>query len=118
MTADRGATMPKIIVGAVLALTTVVVIGPPAGAADPTCVEFFDGHVAGNIANHGQHIIGYVAGTGHDGDWPPSGEVGQVISENGGALVPGTPGILKHGASPGASFCNDSNSPSYPPGLG
>lgn len=111
--------MRKIILGAVLALTTVVVIGPPAGAGKPMCVEFFDENFNSELANHGQHIIGdYVTGTGHDGDWPPSGEVGQSVSENGGALLPGQSGILKHGASPGASFCNDSNSPSYPPGLG
>lgn len=110
--------MRKIILGAAVALTTVVVIGPSAGAGEPMCVKFFEENFDSEAANHGQHIIGdYVTGTGHDGDWPPSGEVGEVVSENGGALLPGQSGILKHGASPGASFCNDSNSPSSPPGL-
>lgn len=110
--------MRKIILGAAVALATVAVAAIPASAGEPTCVEFFDEVFGADIANHGQHIIGYVAGTGHAGDWPPSGEVGRVVSENGGALMPGKSGILEHGASPGASFCNDSNSPSDPPGLG
>lgn len=111
--------MRKIILCVAVALTTIVVIGPPAGAGEPICVEFFDENFNSQLANHGQHIIGdYVTGTGHDGDWPPAGEVGRVVSENGGALLPGQSGILMHGASPGASFCNDSNSPIFPPGLG
>lgn len=115
----RGETMRKIILGTVVALTGVavtVVAAGPVGAVEPNCVEFFDENFDSDIANHGQHIIGdYVMGTGHDGEWPPAGQVGETIGGS-GAVSPGQSGILKHGASPGASFCNDSNSPASPPG--
>ena len=67
-----------------------------------------------------QHIVGdYVMGGGHGigggEEWPFShGMVGQMVSQNGGAAVPGGPGPGFHfpnGFAPGASFCNDSNSP-------
>ena len=108
--------MRKIILGAAVALATVAATGVPASAGEPMCVEFF----GGNLANHGQHILGdYVTGIGHEGVWPmPAGQVGTTVSENGGALLPGQSGIMKHGASPGASFCNGSNSPTSPPGHG
>ena len=77
----------------------------------PTCSDTM------NIAVHGQHIIGdYVTGVGNQNlDWPPGGDnIGQIVSANGGAVVPGGPGPGFHfpnGIAPGASFCNDSNSP-------
>ncbi|WP_265571728.1 hypothetical protein [Sphingomicrobium nitratireducens] len=78
----------------------------PATAGDPTCYNFAG--VTG-WANHGQHIVGdYVTGDGSVGyEWPPEG-VGQSVSANGGAALPGGPGPGAHfGASapPGASFC-------------
>lgn len=109
--------MRKILTGA-----TVVVAGltiaqvPAAGAGEPNCVAFFEQHFGADIANHGQHIVGdYVTGIGHDGSWPPNGQVGAAIGGS-GALLPGQSGILDHGASPGASFCNGSSSPTSPPG--
>lgn len=111
--------MRKIMLGAAVALAAIAVTGLPAGAGEPTCVEFFDEHFGSELANHGQHIVGdYVTGIGHDGDWPPAGQVGAAVRENGGALLPGQSGIMKHGAAPGASFCNGSNSPTSPPGHG
>lgn len=86
-----------------------------AGAADPgspTCSELaFLG-----IDVHGQHIVrDYVAGGEAALDWPPSGrEIGEAVSTNGGAAVPGGPGPGFHfpnGVAPGASFCTDSRSP-------
>jgi hypothetical protein len=76
-------------------------------AADPTCSGTLD------IDVHGQHVVGdYVTGIGHSSlDWPPSGGVvGDAVSANGGAAVPGGPGPGFHfpnGFSPGASFCLD-----------
>ena len=80
---------------------------------DPTCAGL------GGIAVHGQHIIGdYVTGLGGIGgglDWPPSGQVGQAIQENGGGVqVAGGPGPGFHfpnGFAPGASFCNEQAHP-------
>ena len=99
--------------GAAVAVAGLIVVATtPAGAA-PNCVEFF----GGALANHGQHVVGdYIMGTGHDGEWPPAGQVGAVVGHR-GPLLKGQSGILLHGTSPGASFCNDSNSPTYPPGL-
>ncbi len=78
--------------------------------AMPTCSDTL------SIQVHGQHIVGdYVTGIGRaDIDWPPSGGVvGDAIGGS-GAVVPGGPGPGFHfpnGFAPGASFCNDSNSP-------
>ena len=83
----------------------------PPPQASPTCSDTM------GITVHGQHIVGdYVMGTGSgDLSWPPDGaDVGQVVSDNGGAAIPGGPGPGFHfpnGIAPGASFCNDSNSP-------
>jgi hypothetical protein len=80
-------------------------------SAEPTCSDTL------GIATHGQHIVGdYVTGIGHDQlGWPPSGGVvGDATSTSGGAVIPGGPGPGFHfpnGFAPGASFCNDSNSP-------
>ena len=110
--------MNKSIAAAAVALTGLAFSVSPAGAGAPNCVEFFDTNFQADIANHGQHILGdYVTGIGHDADWPPSGQVGEVLGGNHGALMPGRSGILQHGASPGASFCNGSSSPAHPPGL-
>lgn len=109
--------MRKIVIGAAVALASVVAAGGQAGASEPMCVEFFEETFDSTLANHGQHILGdYITGTGHDGHWPPGGEVGEIVGGN-GPVAPGAPGIMQHGAPPGASFCNDSNSPSTPPGL-
>ncbi len=74
---------------------------------EPTC------HGVGGIEVHGQHIVGdYVTGVGGIGgglEWPPKGQVGQAIQENGGGVaVRGGPGPGFHfpeGHAPGASFC-------------
>jgi hypothetical protein len=80
-------------------------------SAEPNCAHL-------GLATHGQHIVGdYVTGLGGIGggiSWPPKGQVGAAVKQNGGALVPGGPGPGFHfpnGFAPGASFCNDSNSP-------
>jgi len=92
----------------VLATTTGLAGASPQG---PTCANTL------TIETHGQHIVGdYVTGIGHENlDWPPSGGIiGQTVASNGGAKVPGGPGPGDHfpnGFAPGASFCNDSNSP-------
>ena len=110
--------MHKSIAGAAIALTGLALSVSPASAGEPNCVEFFETYFQADIANHGQHILGdYVTGIGHDGDWPPAGQVGEVVGADHGALMPGRSGILQHGASPGASFCNGSSSPTHPPGL-
>ena len=111
--------MRKTLTGAAVILAGITISGgTTAGAAEPNCVAFFEDTFGADIANHGQHILGdYVTGIGHDADWPPAGQVGSAIGGS-GALAPGQSGILKHGTSPGASFCNDSNSPTSPPGRG
>lgn len=93
--------------------TIVLGTGGIAGAAatGPTCSDTLD------IEVHGQHIVAdYVTAIGHMNlDWPPSGGVvGQTVSSNGGVAIRGGPGPGFHfpnGFAPGASFCNDSNSP-------
>jgi hypothetical protein len=93
----------------------------PIGAArahdgTATCYDALDS----GIVVHGQHIVGdYVTGLGGifgDGlEWPPAGQVGAAVQENGGALVPGGPGPGFHftieGLAPGASFCNEQAHP-------
>lgn len=111
--------MRKLLTGAVLAFTIVTTAagGSPAGA-EPNCVEFFDVVFGSEIANHGQHILGdYITGIGHDGEWPYAGQVGDIVGGRGPANA-GAPGIKEHGAAPGASFCNSSESPTSPPGQG
>ena len=110
--------MRKILGGAAIALAGLATTVSSAGAGEPNCVAFFEEHFDADIANHGQHILGdYVTGIGHDGTWPPAGQVGATIGGT-GALSPGRSGIQQHGASPGASFCNGSSSPTSPPGRG
>jgi hypothetical protein len=84
----------------------------PASAHEPTCGGL------GGIAVHGQHVVGdYViggSGLGSGLEWPYNGLVGETVSANGGAAVPGGPGPGFHfpnGFAPGASFCTGSNSP-------
>lgn len=80
----------------------------------PTCSDALD------IDVHGEHVVAdYVTGLGHDGfEWSPRGGiVGEAVSANGGAEIPGGPGPGFHferGIAPGASFCTDSNSPGIP----
>jgi hypothetical protein len=78
------------------------------------------GALGSGIVVHGQHVVGdYVTGLGGifgDGlQWPPAGQVGDAVQENGGALVPGGPGPGFHftieGLPPGASFCNEQAHP-------
>jgi hypothetical protein len=82
-----------------------------ASSEGPTCSDTL------GIEVHGQHIVGdYVTGIGHtDLDWPPAGGVvGQTVASNDGVAIAGGPGPGFHfpnGFAPGASFCNDSNSP-------
>lgn len=112
--------MRKIIGAAAATLFSLVIAGgaSPAGAA-PNCVDFFAETFGSPIANHGQHVVGdYVMGTGHthDGEaWPWPGDVGDAVAGS-GASAPGAPGIQLHPFPPGASFCNDSSSPTSPPG--
>ena len=101
--------------GVVVVGGTLVVSAAPATAA-PTCSDTL------GIATHGQHIVGdYVMGTGHDGPWPPAGQVGAVVGGR-GAAVPGGAGPGFHftvGVSPGASFClSQAQAPGGPPGRG
>jgi len=85
-------------------------LGSPATVAahDSTCADTL------GIEVHGQHVVGdYVVGGGL-GSWPPSGGVVGGAVGGRGAAVPGGPGPGFHfpnGFAPGASFCNDSNSP-------
>lgn len=99
---------------AALALVTVSTNGNalPTDNADPTCSDTL------GIVVHGQHVVGdYVtgSGTGSQDGFPPDGSyIGQIVSDNGGAAIPGGPGPGFHfpnGVAPGASFCNDSQSP-------
>jgi hypothetical protein len=91
-----------------IALASAMALTTGTGAsAEPTCAGL------GGIEVHAQHIVGdYVTGLGGIGggiSWPPAGEVGQAVSANGGAVVPGGPGPAFHfpnGVAPGASFCN------------
>jgi hypothetical protein len=78
------------------------------------------GALGSGIVVHGQHIVGdYVTGLGGifgDGlQWPPAGQVGAAVKQNGGALIPGGPGPGFHftidGLAPGASFCNEQAHP-------
>lgn len=83
-----------------------VVVGAHGASASPTCEGYKD------VANHGEHVItDYVLGAVVGGDllesWPPTG-IGETVSDQGGALLPGGPGPAwhgEHGAPPGASFC-------------
>lgn len=95
--------------GLVLGLTFGVA-GTAAAAGSPTCSDTL------GIQVHGQHIVGmYVVDMNQLflPYWPPVGGVGQYIGGT-GASLPGGPGPGFHfpnGFAPGASFCNDSNSP-------
>ena len=96
------------VLGAAITVSGAFLLPSEVASADPTCSGL------GGIETHAQHVIGdYVTGLGGIGggiDWPPSGEVGEAVSDNGGALVPGGPGPGFHftieGLPPGASFCN------------
>ena len=101
-----------------MAVTIAGIVGQQAATSanaqgEPTCAGL------GGIQVHGQHIIGdYVTGVGGIGgglDWPPNGEVGAAIQENGGGVqVRGGPGPgfhFKEGFAPGASFCNEQAHP-------
>lgn len=98
--------MRRLIVLTVTATAAVAALAAPV-AAGPTCSDL-------GLANHGEHIVGdYVTGTGglfaDDMTWPPRGQVGNTVRENGGAAVPGGPAAGGHfnvpGLAPGASFC-------------
>jgi hypothetical protein len=105
-----------------VALAGVAVLGtafsaaPASADGDATC----SGALGSEIVVHGQHIVGdYVTGLGGifgtGLDWPPAGQVGEAVQENGGALIPGGPGPGFHftvpGLAPGASFCNEQAHP-------
>jgi hypothetical protein len=95
-----------------IAIIVVVTAATGTAGAHPTCGGL------GGIEVHGQHIVGdYVigdnSGIGGDLTWPPAGQVGQEVGNNGGAAVPGGPGPGFHfpnGFAPGASFCNEQSS--------
>ena len=94
----------SIVVAIAMALT--VVTASVAVAHDgPTCSS---GSPLGELATHGQHIVGdYVTGNGSGTQaWPPNGTVG----DGGGVAIAGGPGPGFHfglGVPPGASFCTD-----------
>lgn len=88
-------------------LASIALSAPAAAHGDAACSGI------GALEGHGQHVVGdYVTGTGGLSgalEWPPAGQVGAVVSANGGAAVPGGPGPGSHfsvpGLAPGASFC-------------
>lgn len=98
---------------AVAVLGAALSAGPASAHGDPTCSGI------GALQVHGQHVVGdYVTGTGGISgvlEWPPAGQVGAVVSANGGAAMPGGPGPGFHftvpGLAPGASFCNEQAHP-------
>jgi hypothetical protein len=100
---------------AVAALALVLALpAPRVQAHEPTCAGL------GGIAVHGEHVVGdYVTGTGGifgtEMSWPPAGEVGTAIRDNGGVAVAGGPAAGGHfgvpGLAPGASFCNTNAHP-------
>ena len=95
-------------VTAIVMALTVMTASVAVAHDGPTCSS---GTPLGDLATHGQHIIGdYVTGNGSGTQaWPPQGTVGG----GGGVAVAGGPGPGFHftiGAPPGASFCNDANS--------
>lgn len=101
-----------LLAGAVVSLVIATSSGLAGASPEvPTCSGTL------GIEVHGQHIVAdYVTGIGHmDLDWPPSGGVvGQTVASTGGVAIAGGPGPGFHfpnGFAPGASFCNDSNSP-------
>jgi len=98
-----------------LGLAALTISGASA-AGTPTCANVLDS----GIAVHGEHIVGdYVTGLGGvfgDGlGWPPAGQVGEAVQDNGGVTTPGGPGPGFHftvdGLAPGASFCVDQAHP-------
>ena len=96
------------------ALQVAAATAASAAPGAPTCSTTL------GILVHGQHIVGdYITGTGVD--WPPAGQVGEVVGGS-GAAVPGGPGPGFHfpnGFAPGASFClEQSKAPGNHPGLG
>jgi hypothetical protein len=102
-----------LLIGAASA-TALVGLGSGEATAEPTCASTLD------IEVHGQHIVGdYVTGVGRANlDWPPKGGVVGEAVRGEGAVIPGGPGPGFHfieGFAPGASFCNDSNSPGLHP---
>jgi hypothetical protein len=101
--------MRRLATAAVAATALTLSLAGVAGAREPTCSQHFP-------FPHGYHIIAdYVTGIGSEFlggpgiEWPPKG-----LNAEGGAVLPGGPGPAFHfvlGVAPGASFCNDSNSP-------
>ena len=103
-----------LVVGALQLMAAGAASAAPPASASPTCSTTL------GILVHGQHIVGdYVTGAGVD--WPPAGQVGEVVGGS-GAVVPGGPGPGFHfpnGFAPGASFClAQSKAPGNHPGLG
>jgi hypothetical protein len=106
----RSIDRPRLAGATLFAIAAIAAIAPASALAQgsPTCSAL-------GIANHGHHIIGdYVTGAGaifapNEQSWPPSGEVGAVIRENGGPVLPGGAAAHGHfnvpGLAPGASFC-------------
>jgi hypothetical protein len=104
-----------------IALTTgVLALALGGGTASAHDSATCSGALGSGIVVHGQHVVGdYVTGLGGifgDGlDWPPAGQVGDAVQENGGALTPGGPGPGFHftieALPPGASFCNEQAHP-------
>lgn len=104
-------TFRRLVALAVLAVVASAFAAAPASAhGDATCSGVF----GTDLVVHGQHVVGdYVTGTGGLSgalEWPPAGQVGSAVKDNGGAAVPGGPGPGFHftipGLAPGASFCN------------
>ncbi|MGH2454780.1 MAG: hypothetical protein ACRDHD_00765 [Candidatus Limnocylindria bacterium] len=102
--------MKRVALAALLASALTISVASVASAHDEsTCSNLFG-------YPHGYHIVAdYVTGLGSEFlggagiAWPP-----REVNASGGAALPGGPGPAFHfvlGVAPGASFCNDSNSP-------
>lgn len=107
--------MRRIVLLLVVVALLLIGAGAAYGQGSPTCRD------AVGVVTHGQHIVGdYVTGIGGIGgalEWPPNGEVGEVVGAQHGVVVKGGPGPGFHfpnGFAPGASFCLEH---SQSPGL-
>jgi hypothetical protein len=117
---NREGSMPRrwrlVALACTAVLGTAFAAAPASAHGEATCNDA----LGSGIVVHGQHIVGdYVTGLGGifgDGlQWPPAGQVGEAVSANGGAALPGGPGPGFHftvdGLAPGASFCNEQAHP-------
>jgi hypothetical protein len=106
------------VVAVVTAIVGAFSTAPAVAQGTPTCADV----LGSGIVNHGQHVLDdYVTGLGAvlpgsgELQWPPAGQVGTAVQDNGGAFLPGGAGPNLHfsilGLPPGASFCLDQAHP-------